>query len=51
MSKLEILAATLNAAHRNALDLAPVEWEQLSERDRAAWLAVAAAVPAVSAKK
>ena len=51
MSKLETLAAGLNAAHRNALDLAPVEWDQLPERDRAAWLAVAAAVPALSTKK
>lgn len=43
---MEKLAQTLHAAWRNAQDLAPMTWEQLSEPDRSVWLSVAAAVPA-----
>lgn len=52
MSEIETRAAALHDAWRNAQDLAPVKWEQLDERERAVWSAVAAAaVPASEVKR
>lgn len=46
MSTLDQRAAALNAAWRDAQDLAPIPWVQVDERERAIWHSVAAtAVP------